>query len=295
MLTRTGLGDLRLPNRIVMAPATRARATNEGLVPTDLHTTYYGQRAGAGLIITGSTWVSERSIGAINIPGIYSEPQVVAWRRITSVVHALGGRIVLQLLHAGSNSHPDHHGGALPAGPSAINPQEVAPTPAGPKATVVPREMTTADIDGALADYHVAAMNACRAGFDGIEICANSAYLIAQFLNRRLNRRSDGYGARRNRLLLEIVDAVTDAWEGRRVGVRLSPYWAVEHRSFRDQMSGEYPYTADEQTLADYDGLVAELNARPLPISTCEVAPRALAPPPTSMPSRDTASTSTAH
>lgn len=258
------LGDLRLPNRVVMAPVTRCRAVNEDLVPTDLHAAYYAQRAGAGLIITEGAWVSERAIGHVNVPGIYSERQVAAWRRVTDVVHAVGGRIMLQLWHAGAVSHPDHLGGAPPAGPSAINPREICPTPAGPKETVIPREMTTADIERTVADYGAAAAHARQAGFDGVEIAANGVHLIAQFLNPRLNRRTDRYGAQRDRLLLEIVDAVAAAWDGRHVGVRLSPYWTVHDRSSAAPPCHDYPYTADDDTLAAYDRLVAELNDHPV-------------------------------
>ena len=141
MLRPARLGDLQLPNRVVMAPLTRARVpTRTG--PADLHAAYYGQRAAAGLIITEGTWVSERAIGFPEVPGIYSEPQVIAWRRVTSVVHALGGRIVAQLWHAGAHSHPDHRRGERPAGPSAINPDETSPTPAGRQQTITPRDMT---------------------------------------------------------------------------------------------------------------------------------------------------------
>ena len=256
------LGDLRLPNRVVMAPTTRARADNEGRVPTDLHAAYYAQRASAGLLIAEGAWVSERAIGFRCVPGLYTERQEAAWSRVTGVVHALGGRITAQLWHAGANSHPDHLGGALPAGPSAVNPHEISRTAAGRRETLTPREMTSADIDIAIADYAAAAARARRAGFDGVEIAANGTYLIAQFLNQRLNRRGDGYGgAHRGRLLLEIVDAVAAAWDGRRVGVRLSPYWTVRDVPYR---RGGYPYTADDQTLADYDGLVAELSERPV-------------------------------
>lgn len=262
LLRPVGLGGFRLPNRVVMAPVTRARATNEDLVPTDLHAAYYGQRACAGMIIAEGAWVSERAIGFADVPGVYSERQVAAWSRVTSVVHALGGRIVLQLWHAGANSRPEHLGGALPAGPSAINPDEISPTAAGPKRTVTPREMTIADIETVIADYAAAAGNARRAGFDGVEIAANGTYLISQFLNPRLNRRADGYGADRDRLLLEIVDAVAAAWDGQHVGVRLSPYWAVDDRSRADRTRGDYPYTPDERTLVGYDGLVASLSGR---------------------------------
>ncbi|WP_344464910.1 alkene reductase [Kitasatospora kazusensis] len=236
-----------------MAPTTRARAVNAGLVPTELHALYYGQRAGAGLIITEGAWVSERAIGFVHVPGVYSEEQVAGWRRVTEVVHALGGRIVLQLWHTGAASHPDHLGGERPAGPSAINPQELSFTAGGFKETVTPREMTRSDIATTIADYRAASENARRAGFDGVEIHALGSFLIPQFLNPRLNRRSDSYGSDRTRLLLDIIDAAAAPWDGRCLGVRLSPYWT----------SGDH-FTADEQTLADYDGLVTELNAHPV-------------------------------
>jgi N-ethylmaleimide reductase len=264
LLRPIDLGDLRLPNRVVMAPATRARASNEDLVPTDLHAAYYGQRATAGLIVAEGAWVSERAIGFPSVPGIYSERQVAAWSRVTGVVHALGGRIVLQLWHAGANSHPDHLGGALPAGPSAINPCEISPTPAGRKETVTPREMSVGDIERTIGEYGAAASCARRAGFDGVEIAANGTYLISQFLNPRLNRRTDPYGRRRERLLLEIVDAVTTAWDGRHVGVRLSPYWSAPDRPRTDRPREGYAYTADDQTLADHDAVVTALNERPV-------------------------------
>jgi N-ethylmaleimide reductase len=138
LLQPARLGDLRLPNRVVMAPLTRARVTGGDLAPTDLHAAYYAQRATAGLIITEGTWVSEQAIGFPGVPGISSEPQVTAWRRVTSVVHALGGRIVLQLWHTGAHSHPDHRRGERPAGPSAINPGETSPTRTGRRPTITP-------------------------------------------------------------------------------------------------------------------------------------------------------------
>ncbi|MGH3239302.1 MAG: alkene reductase, partial [Spirillospora sp.] len=264
LLTPVRVGDLRLPNRVVMAPMTRARAA-PGLVPTDLHAAYYAQRATAGLIVAEAAWVSERAIGFPDVPGIFGPRQVAAWRRVTDVVHALGGRIVVQLWHAGANSHPDLLGGALPAGPSPIDPGEVCRTPSGPRETVTPREMTAAEIAGTVADYGAASANARRAGFDGVEVAANGTYLVAQFLNPRLNRRRDAYGADRGRLLLEIVDAVAAAWDGRRVGVRLSPYWTSRDRARTSTRNGgPYPYVADEESLAGYDAVVAGLGRRPL-------------------------------
>lgn len=256
LLRPADLGDFSLPNRVVVAPATRARATNPGLVPTELHAAYYGQRASAGLVITEGTWVSEQAIGFANVPGVYSEDQVAGWQRVTDLVHALGGRILLQLWHTGAAAHPDLLGGELPVGPSAVNPQEMSFTPNGFQPTVTPREMTAADIAATVADYRTAAANARRAGFDGIEIHAIGPYLIPQFLNPRLNRRTDEYGgdaAGRRRLLLDIVDAVAVPWDGRSVGVRLSPYWNI----------GDF-FTADEETLTDYEALVAALNDHPV-------------------------------
>lgn len=257
-------GDVWLPNRVVMAPTTRARATSSELLPTDLHAAYYAQRATAGLIISEGTWVSEQAIGFINVPGIFSEEQVHAWSRITSVVHALGGHIVVQLWHTGATSHPDHLGGARPAGPSAINPYEMSYTPDGRKPTVTPREMSIADIERTIADFGAAAEHARRAGFDGVEIAANGTSLIPQFLNPRLNRRTDRYGERRELLLLEIADAVVAAWGGPGVGVRLSPFWTVRDRPRAGEPPCEYAYTADAQTLEAYDRFVAELDERPL-------------------------------
>lgn len=256
LLHSTGLGELRLPNRVVMAPLTRARADNPGLVPTELHAAYYGQRACAGLIITEGTWVSERAIGFVNVPGVYSEAQVAGWRRVTDIVHALGGRIVQQLWHTGAASHPDHLGGEPPAGPSAIDPRAKTFTPDGFKETLTPRAMTAGDIEATVAEFRLAAANARRAGFDGVEIGALGAFLFAQFLNPRLNHRGDAYGgdrAGRRRLLLDVVDAVTAEWEGRRVGVRLSPYMAATEC-----------FVVDEELLGDFDELVTALNDRPL-------------------------------
>ncbi|MEV0281775.1 alkene reductase [Streptomyces sp. NPDC050610] len=262
LLRPTRIGGLQLPNRVVMAPLTRARATNADLTPTDLHAAYYGQRATAGLIISEGVWVGEQAIGFGGVPGLYTERQVAAWSRVTGLVHALGGRIVAQLWHTGANSHPDHLGGALPAGPSAINPHETVHTPHGRKETLTPRAMTSADIARTIAAYGAAAGRARRAGFDGVEIAANGAYLLAQFLNRRLNHRTDGYGTDPARLLLDVADAVSAAWRADRVGVRLSPYWTAADRPPSSPSHGAYPYTADARTLADYDAVVAELGRR---------------------------------
>ncbi|WP_370970674.1 alkene reductase [Amycolatopsis sp. cg9] len=245
LLTPADLGGCRLPNRVVLAPTTRARVP--GGVPGDLQAAYYAQRAGAGLVIAEGTWVSERAIGFENVPGLYTEAQVAGWRRVTDVVHSLGGRIVVQLWHTGAVSHPDFLG-SRPAGPSAVNPGEPVHTAAGRTSTPTPRELSAAEIRATVADYGEAAKNARRAGFDGVEIAANGVYLLAQFLHPRLNRRTDAYGgsaANRRRLLAEVVDA---ARAHGRVGVRLSPWW-----------TGGL-FTVDEELRAEYDALVAALD-----------------------------------
>ncbi|CAL9338561.1 N-ethylmaleimide reductase [Streptomyces sp. enrichment culture] len=252
LLQPVRLGALELPNRVVMAPMTRSRAANAELVPTALHATYYTQRASAGLIVSEGTWVSPDAIGFIHVPGIYTEAQTAAWAEVTASVHAAGGRIVSQIGHVGAVSHPDHLGGRLPAGPSAINPQEMSFTPDGPKETVTPRALTAAEIATTIDSYRQAAANALRAGFDGLEIHAQASHLVAQFLNPRLNQRTDAYGGssdKRARFLLDIVDAVSSVWGGDRVGVKLSPYWRSEPA-----------FTADAEVLADYDLLLERLG-----------------------------------
>ena len=252
LLTPLRMGDLTLPNCVVMAPMTRARATNAELAPTPAHARYYAQRAGAGLIVTEGTWVSAEAIGAGNVPGLYTQTQTAAWATVTEAVHQAGGRIFAQLGHTGAKAHPDYLGGALPVAPSAVNLGEQRATPAGLKDTVTPRALTADEITRTLADYRAAAVNARRAGFDGVEIHAQGSHLIPQFLNPRLNRRTDAYGgstAARARFLLELLHAVSAIWEGPRVGVKLSPYW-----------SGG-TFTAGEDTLARYDWLIGELNS----------------------------------
>lgn len=252
LLRPVRLGALELPNRVVMAPMTRSRATNTELAPTAVHATYYTQRAGAGLIITEGTWVSPDAIGFINVPGIYTDAQTAGWAEVTESVHAAGGRIVSQIGHVGAVSHPDHLGGRLPAGPSAINPQEMSFTPDGPKDTVTPRALTAAEIATTIGTYRKAAANALRAGFDGLEIHAQASHLVAQFLNPRLNQRTDAYGGsseKRAQFLLDVVDAVSEVWGSDRVGIKLSPYW-----------NRGPAFTADAESLADYDLLLKRLG-----------------------------------
>ncbi len=225
LFTPLDLGPYTLPNRIFMAPMTRNRAP--GNIPTPLMATYYAQRASAGLIISEATQISPQGVGYPNTPGIHSEEQVQGWQGVTDAVHGQGGHIFLQLWHVGRISHPDlQPDGALPVAPSAIRPAGEAVTYAGPKPFVTPRALESEEIPAIVRQYGEAAENAKRAGFDGVEIHAANGYLIDQFLRDGSNQRSDRYGGsleNRARFLLEVTQAVVDAWDARHVGVRLSP------------------------------------------------------------------------
>lgn len=226
IFTPIQLGSLTLPNRIIMAPLTRMRA-GVGNAPTQMNATYYTQRAGAGLIITEATQVSPQARGYARSPGIHSLEQIAGWQVITDAVHAAGGRIFLQLWHAGRTSHPAlQKNQALPVAPSAIAAEGHAYTPDGRPSMVAPRALETAEIPGIVEQFRQGAENALTAGFDGVEIHGANGYLIDEFLQDGSNKRSDKYGGsveNRARFLLEVVEAVTAVWGKNRVGVRLSP------------------------------------------------------------------------
>lgn len=226
LFTPLTLGDLTLPNRIVMAPLTRNRA-GEGNVPTALNAEYYTQRASAGLIVTEASQISAQGVGYPATPGIHSDAQVAGWRRVTEAVHAEGGHIFIQLWHVGRISHssmqPDN---ARPVAPSAIRPEGEAVTYAGMQPFETPRALTGEEIPGLVADYAAAAQRARDAGFDGVEIHAANGYLLDEFLRDGTNTRSDAYGGsveNRMRLLDEVITAVSTVWPANRIGVRLSP------------------------------------------------------------------------
>ena len=179
------LGDLRLKNRIVMAPLTRTRAENSGKVPNGLMAEYYSQRAGAGLIITEGTFVSEQGQGWYGAPGIYSEEQRAGWERITDAVHSAGGLIFVQLWHQGSVSHRSlYDDGRVPLGPSAIDPEQLIHVKGGRVMSEVPREMSLHDIKQAVKDFRHAAQVARDAGFDGVQIQGGFVYLFRNFCTR---------------------------------------------------------------------------------------------------------------
>lgn len=232
------IGELELPNRIVMAPLTRARA-GESRVPNEMMAEYYSQRASAGLIITEATVVSKQAIGWPNTPGIFTDEMQEGWRNVVAALHDRGGRIFLQLWHMGRASHSDFHDGELPVAPSAIGIHgDHVHTPSGKKPYEIPRALETDEIPGIVEDYREAAERAKQAGFDGVEIHSANGYLLDQFLQSKTNHRTDQYGGsveNRYRLLGEVVGAVKSVWSPDRVGVRLAPNGA-----FNDMGSPDY-------------------------------------------------------
>ena len=226
-------GALRLASRIVMAPLTRNRAP--GALANARMATYYRQRAnpatGAGLIITEATAISQQGQGYADVPGIWSNEQVAAWKQVTDAVHAEGGKIVMQLWHVGRVSHTSlQPGGAAPVAPSAITAKTKTVLLVDGQAqfvdTSTPRALDAAELPGIVQDYRRAAANAIAAGFDGVEVHAANGYLIDQFLRSGSNQRSDAYGGsieNRARFLHEVMSAVVAEIGGDRTGIRLSP------------------------------------------------------------------------
>ena len=225
LFTPIQVGDLNLPNRVIMAPLTRCRAS-EGRVPNSLMAEYYAQRASAGLILTEATSVMPMGVGYPDTPGIWSAEQIEGWQRVTQAVHAAGGRIFPQLWHVGRVSHPDYLGGALPVAPSALAPEGHVSLLRPKRDYVVPRALETEEIPAIVEAYRQGAINAKAAGFDGVELHGANGYLLDQFLQDSTNRRTDRYGGsieNRARLLLEVTDAAIGVWGAGRVGVHLAP------------------------------------------------------------------------
>jgi len=219
------LGAIACPNRIVMAPLTRARA-GAARVPNALMAEYYVQRASAGLILSEATSVTPTGVGYADTPGLWSDEQVDGWRLVTDAVHRAGGRIMAQLWHVGRISDPCFLDGALPVAPSAIAADGHVSLVRPKRPFVTPRALATEEIPGIVAAYRTGAENAQRAGFDGVEIHGANGYLLDQFLQDSTNRRTDAYGGpieNRARLMLEVVDAAIAVWGADRVGLHLAP------------------------------------------------------------------------
>ncbi|RYD36060.1 MAG: alkene reductase [Verrucomicrobiaceae bacterium] len=218
-------GAFTFPNRVMMAPLTRCRASG-GRVPNAMMAEYYAQRSSFGMILTEATSISPQGVGYPDTPGIWSAEQVEGWKLVTSAVHKAGGQILLQLWHVGRISDPIYLDGELPVAPSAIAPEGHVSLVRPLKEFVTPRALDIAEIPGIVGDYRRAAENAKAAGFDGVEIHGANGYLIDQFLQDSSNKRTDEYGGsieNRARFLLEVAYAVISVWGAERVGVHLAP------------------------------------------------------------------------
>jgi N-ethylmaleimide reductase len=230
------VGAITVPNRIFMAPLTRSRA-GEAHLPNALMAEYYAQRASGGLLIAECTMIQPGISAFWHEPGIYSQAQIDGWKLVTEAVHKAGGRIFLQIWHAGRATHPDLNGGAQPVAPSAIAIQGDTHTQNGKVPYVTPRELRDDEIPGIVAAFRQAALNAVAAGFDGVEIHGANGYLIDQFLRDGSNKRTGPYGGPREnraRLLFEVLDACCKAIGSDRVGLRLSPLNNVNGMSDSD-------------------------------------------------------------
>lgn len=219
------VGELTLPNRILMAPLTRSRAP-DARVPNALMAKYYMQRASAGLIMSEATVVSAGGAGYADTPGIWSPEQVEGWKHITRAVHDAGGLIFSQLWHVGRISHPIFLNGEMPVAPSAIAPKGTVSLVQPKVPYVVPRALELSEIPTIVEAFRQGAENAQRAGFDGVELHGANGYLVDQFLQDSANHRTDEYGGpieNRARLMLEVVDQLIAVWGAGRVGVHLAP------------------------------------------------------------------------
>ena len=245
------IGAWNLPNRIFMAPLTRARAGAER-IPNALMAEYYSQRASAGLIFSEATSVTPMGVGYADTPGVWSAEQVEGWKIITRSVHEAGGRILLQLWHVGRISDPLFLNGETPVAPSAIQPDGHVSLVRPQKPFVTPRALEIEEIPGIIAAYRQGAENALSAGFDGVEIHGANGYLLDQFLQDKTNHRTDRYGGsieNRARLMLEVTDAVISVWGASRVGMHLAP-------------RGDAHDMGDSNPLATFSHVARELGHR---------------------------------
>jgi len=245
------IGAWQLPNRILMAPLTRARAGAER-IPNGLMAEYYAQRASAGLIISEATSVDPMGVGYANTPGIWSDEQVKGWKGVTQAVHRAGGRILLQLWHVGRISDPMFLNGKLPVAPSAIAAAGHVSLLRPWKPFVTPRALKAEEIPAIIEAYRKGAENALLAGFDGVEIHGANGYLLDQFLQDKTNHRQDAYGGsieNRARLMLEVTDVVVSVWGNNRVGMHLAP-------------RGDAHDMGDSNPLATFSYVARELGKR---------------------------------
>lgn len=249
LFTPTKLGAIKLPNRVIMAPMTRSRASQEGVVG-EITATYYAQRASAGLIVTEGVYPTDTGKSGVGLPGIVNDAQEAGWKAVAQAVHDAGGRILLQVMHAGRISHPDlQPNGQLPVAPSAIRPKGKAWTEDGEKEFVTPRALTLPEIKEIVEGHRLATRRAMNAGFDGVELHGAGGYLPEQFLSSGANQRTDEYGGsipNRARFMLECLDVmIAEAGPGR-VGLKLSPASTFPNDIHDDTPTETYTYLTEQ-------------------------------------------------
>src|SRR6185437_10542431 len=241
------IGSLELPNRIFMSPLTRLRGTEDN-IPTPLMIEYYAQRAGAGLIITEGVPVDPMGVGYRQVPGIWNQRQVEAWKPITAAVHNAGGHIFMQIWHVGRISHPLFLHGESPVAPSAIKPKGNVSHVRPPTEFEMPRALGTEEVKAVVEQFRRGAQNAQAAGFDGVELHGANGYLLDQFLQDGTNQRTDEYGGsieNRARLMLECADAAISVFGAGRVGMHLAPRGDA-HGIFDSNPVATFSYVARE-------------------------------------------------
>lgn len=254
LLEKTQLGDLSLKNRMVMAAMTRGRADGNGLVG-EMTVEYYSQRAGAGLLLTESIRISEEATGSPLTPGIFTNQQIEAWKKVTTAVHDKGGVIIAQLWHTGRIGHSVDRTGKLPFAPSPLPIRGMRHfTSQGMMDYEIPQEMTILDIKQTIKDYGQAAKNAIAAGFDGVQLHAANGYLPSQFLAESANQRTDGYGGsipNKARFVLEVMQELISAVGSEKVGIKISPFHPYGDIVL-DDPAGTYTYLIEELNKLDF-------------------------------------------
>lgn len=241
------IGDLTLPNRVIMSPLTRLRA-GAAQIPNGLMAQYYRQRASAGLIITEGVPISKQAVGYHGVPGIWSDEQVGGWKAVTRAVKEAGGRIFMQIWHVGRVSDPVFHEGREPVGASPIAAEGLVRHLRPERPYVVPRALTTKEVEGVIESFRQAAQFAQEAGFDGVELHGANGYLLDQFLQDSTNQRTDEFGGpieNRARLMLSAADAAISVWGASRVGMHLAPRGDVHSMGDSDRAT-TFGYVACE-------------------------------------------------
>ncbi|MBF4473770.1 alkene reductase [Flavobacterium sp. HJJ] len=254
LLEQTTIGNLSLKNKMVMSAMTRSRADTNGIVG-DLTVKYYIQRVSAGLIITEAIRISEEATGSPFTPGIYTQPQIDAWKKVTKAVHDNGGKIIAQLWHTGRVGHSIDRNGKVPLAPSSLPITGMQHyTSQGPKEYEIPKEITIAEIKQTIKDYGQAAKNAIEAGFDGVELHAANGYLPNQFLADSSNQRTDEYGGNipnKTRFVLEVMQEIIEAVGGEKVGIKISAFHPYGDMFYNDPV-GIYNYLIEELNKMDF-------------------------------------------